>query len=171
MKNFLGLIIALTLLSSCGGDVQSAYDAIAAKEDSISVASEKLPYGEILPEEDTYQLITLLLNFSKDYPDDAHAPECLDKVHMAYTGLRDYKKAAFYADKLLKEYPDYINKSMVLESQAGNYDLFIVPRDTSKVRYYYDLLLKEDISSEKRKDIKKRLKHIDLTMEQYILQQ
>ncbi|OFZ07898.1 MAG: hypothetical protein A3D92_11585 [Bacteroidetes bacterium RIFCSPHIGHO2_02_FULL_44_7] len=171
MKNFLGLIIVLTLLSSCGGDVQSAYDAITAKEDSISVASEKLPNGEILPEEDTYQLITLLLNFSKDYPDDIHAAECLDKVHMAYSGLRDYKKAVFYADKLLKEYPDYINKSMVLESQAGNYDLFIVPRDTSKVRYYYDLLLKEDISSEKRKDIKNRLKHIDLTMEQYILQQ
>lgn len=171
MKYFLGLITALTLLSSCGSDVQNAYDAITAKEDSLAVASEKLPYGEMLPEDDTYQLITLLLNFSEDFPEDEHAPECLDKVHMAYSGLRVYNKASFYADKLLKEYPDYINKAMVLESQAGNYDLFIVPRDTSKVRYYYELLLKEDITKEKRKDIKKRLKYLDLTIEEYILKQ
>lgn len=171
MKYFLGLICALTLLTSCSSDADNAYQAIVAKEDSLAVASEKLPYGEILPEEETYELITQLLKFTEDFPDDAHAPECLDKIHMAYTGLRVYNKASFYADKLLKEYPDYINKSMVLESQAGNYDFFIVPRDTSKVRYYYELLLKEDISKEKRKDIKKRLKYIDLTMEEYILQQ
>lgn len=163
--------VAVFLLGACENGAQEAYDAILEKEDSISVASAKLEPGEVLPKSSSLELINQLDQFVKDYPNDEHAPECLDKIHMAYSGLQDYKNAALYAERVLKEYPDYINRVMVLESQAGNYDMFITPRDTSKVRYYYNLLLKEDIPAEQRKEIKKRLDHLDLTLEQYILAQ
>jgi hypothetical protein len=45
-----------------------------------------------------------------------------------------------------------------------------MPRDTSKVRYYFNLLLQEpNITKQKKKDIKSRLERLDLTFEQYIL--
>lgn len=171
MRRF-GVILLALLVTACGGEsAQEAYDSILEKEDSLAVASTKLKPGELMSAESSIDLIRQLEEFVKNFPDDPHAPECLDKIHMAYTGLQDYKNASLFADRVLKEYPDYVNRVMVLESQAGNYDMFIQPRDTSKVRYYYELLLKEDISAEKKKDVKKRLDHIDLTFEQYIMAQ
>lgn len=166
-----GFFLLMGLLTSCGGGADTAYEAITAKEDSIAKVTETLKPGQVIPEGTTEELIGMLEQFVKDYPDDEHAAECLDKLHMAYSGLRDYKKAAEYADRVIKDFPGYINRAMVLESQAGNYDFFILPRDTAKVRYYYNLLLKEEIPSDKRKDILKRLDHLDLTIDQYILAQ
>jgi hypothetical protein len=45
----------------------------------------------------------------------------------------------------------------------------ITPRDTAKIRKYYNLLLKEPtITKEKRIDVLARLKHIDMTLFEYI---
>jgi tetratricopeptide (TPR) repeat protein len=165
-------ISACVLLTACGGgDAEEAFEAILETEDSLTVASSKVEPGDPQTTEGTFALIKRLDQFVKDYPDDVRAPECLDKIHMAYSGLQDYKSAARYAERIIKDYPDYVNRAMVLESQAGNYDMFIQPRDTSKVRYYYNLLLKEEIPAGKKKDIQKRLDNLDQTLEQYILSQ
>ena len=51
---------------------------------------------------------------------------------------------------------------------ASTYDVLIEPRDTSKVRYYYSLLLKvKNLSKEKRDGIVNRLKYIDLDFFSY----
>ena len=57
---------------------------------------------------------------------------------------------------------------MVIESQANSFDMFIQPRDTKKVRYYLELLLKEfpKMDKERKEDIAFRLKYLDLTIEQ-----
>jgi hypothetical protein len=54
-----------------------------------------------------------------------------------------------------------------LESLASTYDVLIEPRDAEKVKYYYELLLKEKIKASKRKDIENRLKHIDMDFFEY----
>ena len=59
---------------------------------------------------------------------------------------------------------------MILESQASNFDIFYEPRDTSKIRYYYTLLLKENptMNKDKKQGIEMRLKHLNLTFDEYI---
>ena len=59
---------------------------------------------------------------------------------------------------------------MILESMANAYDMFIQPRDISKVKQYNNMLLKENpkMDKEKREEIEFRMKHIDLTIDQLI---
>ncbi len=111
-----------------------------------------------------------MLDYYHNYPEDTYAAECLDKVHMKYSGLNIHPRAVEYADTLLLKYPDYVNRAMVLESQGSTYDVFIQPRDTAKVRYYYELLLKENpkLDKDKRAGIKDRLKHLDMTFDEFI---
>ena len=89
---------------------------------------------------------------------------------MKYSGLNIPERAAQYADTLLLEYPKYPNRAMVLESQGSNYDVFLQPRDTAKIRYYYNLLLKENpkMDKEKRAGIMDRLNHLDMNFDQFI---
>jgi hypothetical protein len=52
---------------------------------------------------------------------------------------------------------------------ASSYDVVIEPRDTAKVRKYYNMLLKEkNLTLEKRQDIMVRLKHMELNFFEFI---
>jgi hypothetical protein len=74
-----------------------------------------------------------------------------------------------YGDTLLSKFPTYKNRDFLLESMASSYDVIIEPRDTAKVRKYYNLLLKEsNLSPENRQDIGIRLKHLELDFFEYI---
>jgi hypothetical protein len=133
-----------------------------------SNSSQQNKIGQQQKESDS--LVQLLLNYYHTFPNDPQAAVCLDKVHLCYSAAGDYLKAANYADTLLKKYPHYINRPLVLESQGSAYDIFIQPRDISKVRYYYGLLLKENpqLEKEKRKEIENRLKTIETPFEELI---
>lgn len=171
MRLLLIAIIAL-LLSSCGdGGATDAYAKIIAKEDSLTTISKSLPPGVQINEAERDEFLSMLSDFSDQFPDDPRAPECLDKIHMSYAGRNDCKKAVEYGDRIIEQYPDYINLPMVIESVAGSYDYCISPRDTVKVRKYYELLLKQDIDQEKKQDVQSRLKNLHLTLQDYIMQQ
>jgi hypothetical protein len=83
-----------------------------------------------------------------------------------------YRLAAQYGDTLIRKYPAYKNRPMVLQSIASAYDMSIVPRRKDLVEKYYKLLLKEnkDLPAEERESIQYRLDHIDLTFEELIVQ-
>ena len=142
---------------------------IKEMEDSIRDLQANLPQTKTIPNLTHFELINRLLDYYHAYPEDDYAAECLDKVHMKYAGLNILTRAVQYADTLLEKYPNYINRSMVLESQGSSYE-FIQPRDTSKIRYYYTKLLKENpkMDREKRDGLKFRLRHLDLTFEEFI---
>lgn len=165
-------ITLIALLYACGGNtdqlsVETLKEKIAQKEDSLKMLQES---GQPIPQNKHYELIESLLQFYYTHPKDPEAPVCLDKVQMAYSGLGVYFKAVQYADTLIEKYPKYINRAMVLESQAANYDYFFTPRDTNKIKYYNQLLLKENpkMDKEKRAGIEMKLKHLDLGMEEYL---
>ncbi len=171
-------VIFLTVIGffySCGGSgnvksdnsIQILKDKIKLKEESLGKSQNKDKSFSTI---DHNELIALLLDFSTKFPKDPYAPVCLDKIHMAYSAIGLYSKASEYADLLLKKYPKYVNRAMILESQASNYDIFIQPRDTSKVRYYNEVLLKENpnMSKERKEDIQMKLKHLDLNLEEYL---
>lgn len=176
----IGFLAFLLVLYSCGSSNQNkkgekpSRDELKARinvmEDSIKRLQSNLNTIKQIPNLTHYELINRLLDYYHFYPEDDYAAECLDKVHMKYTGLNIPSKAAEYADTLLQKYPRYPNRALVLESQGSTFDAFLQPRDTSKVRYYYELLLKENPSmdKQKRKEIKERLKHLSLTFDQYI---
>lgn len=111
----------------------------------------------------------VMLTYAKDYPDAKKAPECLDKAHMLLTVAGDMKEAVKWGELLIEKYPAYPNRPMVLENLALAYDYSIEPRDSNKVRKYYELLLKEnpDMDTEKRDDIERRLLMNDVPFERY----
>lgn len=173
MKAILSLFISGILFVGCNSSAQDAVkcrEDIKSLEDSLSVASLKLQPGEKLDVQMKERLINKLVHYYQSFPEDKYAPEYLDKLHMIAAGERDYVTAMKYADTLINNYKDYINRAMVLESMANAYDMFIVPRDTSKVRFYNDILLKEnpEMDMDKRDEILYRMKHLDLTIDEFI---
>lgn len=173
MKIIFTLFVSALLLVGCNS---SAQDAVAVREeiklleDSISVVSLKLEFGQKVDVSTKQRLIDKLNSYYQSFPEDEYTPEYLDKLHMISVGEGDYKTAVRYADTLIKNYKDYVNRAMVLESMANAYDMFILPRDTSKVRYYNDLLIKENpkMAKEKKEEILFRMKHLELTIDEFI---
>lgn len=180
--NIKGLFIVIGLIGaiySCGSDgskegekptKEELVSKIKVMEDSLKGLQANLNTIKQIPNLTHFELINRLLDYYHNYPEDTYAAECLDKVHMKYSGMGIHVRAVEYADTLLNKYPDYVNRAMVLESQGSTYDIFIQPRDTAKVRYYYELLLKEnpEMEKDKREGIKDRLKHLDMTFDEFI---
>ena len=168
-------ILFFSLFISCTGNKSSEDEAeianfkeiIVQKEDSLLQFQKE---NKQIPREKHFELIQSLNDFYLTFPKDKYAPVCLDKIQMSYSGLGVYHRAIEYADLLIKKYPKYINRPMILESQASNYDIFQQPRDTVKVRYYYELLLKENpkLDKDKKEGIEMRLEHLDLNFDEYI---
>jgi hypothetical protein len=177
---FIGIIL-VSLFSGCGGSDEKSLserpsqeelkEKIKHMEDSLKGLQSDLHEIKQIPNLTKMELINRLLDYYHFYPeDDKYSPECLDKVHMIYTSINVYPRASEYADTLLEKYPDYVNRAMVLESQGSTFDIFIQPRDSAKVRYYYEMLLKENpkMDKDKKQGIKNRLKYNHLSFDEFI---
>lgn len=174
----LALLVLPLVLGACNQDGEQANEQKSPEElkalidvmhDSITKLSENKQEVKSLHK---IELINRHLDFYRAYPKDAYAAECLDKVHMIYSGMGAHYQSTLFADTLLEMYPDYENRPMILESQASTWDIFLEPRDTNKVRKYYEVLLNENpnMDAEKKAGIEKRLKHLDLDFDTYINQ-
>ncbi|MFT5780559.1 MAG: hypothetical protein ACI837_003521 [Crocinitomicaceae bacterium] len=191
MKHLLFIVtIGSFLFVSCGDDtvkdaeykayetvvppVNELREGIKTLEDSLLRMSQDL--GNVrkqLPNLTRHALIEKLLLLYRNYPKDKDAAACLDKVYSTYSSLNAHDLSLKFADTLLTNYPKYDNRPALLRNLATDYDVFIKPRDKEKVKYYYNLLLKENpnLPQEARDEIKFRLDHIDLTFEELIVMQ
>lgn len=165
----ISMCMILIFAVSCSADRSSSglKEVIKSKEEAL----KNLPSSDNdleKREKMRLELVDALIDYYQTYPSDDYAPECLDKVHFVYTAMREFAIAAKFGDTLLMNYPDYINREMVIESQYNTYDMFVEPRDKEKVRYYLEMWLKEypKMDKEKKEEIEYRLKYIDLTIEQ-----
>jgi hypothetical protein len=87
---------------------------------------------------------------------------------MVYSGLNAHRKSIAYGDTLLKKFPSYKNKDLVIESNIAALDVFLEPRDTSEIHRYYTMLLNDnDYPSAKKLEIRRRLKHLELSIFDY----
>lgn len=165
----------IIILFSCGQQ-DAAVEKMSAPQKSSIEQIEKLE-SEILDlpmnseadaellNESKKTLVDSLLAYYRNYSKDTLAPVYLDKVHMLYSGMGEYRLASTYADMILNQYPNYVNRKMVIESQIINYDIFIVPRNKEKVREYIELILKEPtLTEEERQEYKSRLENIDKSL-------
>jgi hypothetical protein len=161
-------------LFSCGNNPkvdensrEALKNKITEMEDSISALQKES--GEPIPNLTSIELINRLTAYYTAFPKDDYSADCLSKLHMKFSELNAEEKALEYGDTLLLNFPNYKNRDFILESMASTYDVLIEPRDTSKIRYYYSLLLKEkNLPKEKRDGIVNRLKYIDLDFFSYI---
>jgi len=144
-------------------------NAVKYMEDSITVLYSNPKTANSIPSLTQIELINRLKLYYKNFPNDDYSAECLFKIHIKYSDLKAQKDAMAYGDTLLSKFPSYKNRDFLLESMASSYDVVIEPRDTAKVRKYYNMLLKEkNLTSEKRQDISLRLKHIELDFFEFI---
>jgi hypothetical protein len=175
---FLPFVVITLLFASCGGNVNDNEISknnlklkIKQMEDSISKIQSDPKTGGKLPSLTNIELINRLTAYYRAFPKDEYSADCLFKIHMKFGELNAHEKSAAYGDTLLSLFPKYKNRDFLLESMASAYDIYILPRDTSKVRHYYDLLLKDEkVDASKKKDIRARLNHLNLTFDEYILQ-
>ena len=82
---------------------------------------------------------------------------------MLYTGLNDAMMAAAYADTLIDNYPKFIDRSQIIESQILAYEISITPRDIEKIKKYLNLWLKENKKAGKEKisEMEYHLKNVE----------
>ncbi len=142
--------------------------SIKQMEDSImSLTNSPKPSAKILSLSNV-ELINRLFSFYQAFPKDPYSAECLFKIHEKYSELQAHKKALDYGDTLLVNFPNFPNRDFLLESMCAIYDVEIVPRDTTSLRKYNTLLLKEaKVTPEKRKEIQMRLKYIGMNFFEY----
>ena len=175
---FLPFVAIFLILAACGGgsneneiSKNNLKKKIKQMEDSISKIQSDPQTGGKLPTLTNIELINRLTAYYRAFPKDEYSADCLFKIHMKFGELNAHEKSVAYGDTLLSIFPNYKNKDFLLESMASAYDIYILPRDTSKVRHYYDLLLKDNhVTDSKKKDIRARLNHLNLTFDEYILQ-
>jgi hypothetical protein len=175
MRSIYALSIVLSFalfVESCGGPAKTdkkteLKTSIKQIEDSIMAIQKDPVEAAKMPSLTNIELINRLLAYYRAYPEDSFSADCLFKVHIKYSDLQAYEQSVAYGDTLIQLFPNYANKDFLLESMASTYDVLIEPRDAEKVKYYYELLLKEKIKASKRKDIENRLKHIDMDFFEY----
>lgn len=176
------LIAALFSLAACSSegkqektadaagkdDLPSAIKEVKAFEDSLKTRSQS---GELEYDQQTaVAYAEKCLSIYHRFPKSEEAPKYLDKAHVIFASANLHQRSVVVADSLIMLYPTYKNRPMVLESLAGAYDVFVIPRQKDKVKKYYELLLQENpkMDPEQRKQIEKRLKYVDLTFDEYI---
>lgn len=113
------------------------------------------------------------LDFYHRFPESKEAPKYLDRAHMILTSAGMNQRAVLYADTLIRRYPKYDNRPMVLLSLATSYDLFLVPRNKQLAEKYYRMWLEENpkAPADQRDDVEYRLKYIDLSYDEMLNRQ
>lgn len=188
MKKYLGFILVIGLIASCGNgedkedvavyetevpEASVLLEGIKVLEDSVLSLSMDLDGPKQMKSLTHQALVEKLLLLYREYPEHEKAANCLDKVQMAYSSIGIHELAAKFADTLLEKYPSYEGRLLVLESQITNYDEFIKPRNKEKVKEYYGMIFKDfpNLSEEKKADYQFRLDNIDLTFDELIKKQ
>ena len=163
------VLVVFASLASCGDSKKETkedyVESIQEFEDSLKMANVN-----ITDPKKGVQYAERCLEVAHKFPKSDEAPEYMDKAHMIFAGLGLHSRSANIADSIIKVYPRYKNRVMVLQSAATTYDMFLLPRKKEKVKEYYELILKENpkLPKEQREEIEFRLKNIDLTFEELI---
>ena len=171
-KLVLGLFVVL-LAVACGNKAELDKDVeqkIIAYEDSLANMVRN-PLTHQQSEDFIDKYIDVLEKAVKKAPKNVNAPTYMDRLHMLASAKRDLKKSLEYGERIIKDYPDYPNRPMVLKSLAYTYDAEVQPRDTAKVRKYYTIYLEENsgIDVDEKDMIDKRLLMLHVPFDNFLI--
>ncbi len=172
------VIAAGLLMVACSSDPETVEKSNEPKKEDLSSAMQEVKLfedslkksGMQYSQETAVIYAEKCLSVTHRFPKTKEAPKYMDKAHIIFASAGLHQRSVIIADSLILMYPMYKNRAMVLESLAGAYDVFVVPRQKDKVKKYYEMLLKENskMSAEQRKQIEDRLKYVDLTFDEYV---
>lgn len=173
MKKVLFSILIIGFATACGDKKDldlKLVDTINRYEDSLS----KMIQNPLTAEQSNdflHNYIKVLEKAVDEAPGNPKTVVYMDRIHMLSSATRDLNKSVDYGVKIIDDYPDYVNRSMVLRSIAYMYDAEIQPRDSAKVRYYYTIFLKENsgINIDDKDMIEKRLLMNDIPFEKFLI--
>lgn len=172
MKNLLSIIAITFLIVACSETPQPQDEIkkkIAAQEERVNELSKDVKNAA---ETDSakVELIQVLLDYYHEFPKDDYSANCLSKVHMIYSSQDNVEMAVAYADTLINNYPNFVDRSQMIESQIILYESDIKPRNVEAIKKYLKLWLKEnkDADKEKISDTEYHLKHVDIPLEERI---
>jgi hypothetical protein len=172
MRKLLVLAVVSTMLIACGPKkLETKEDYIAAVvEFEDSLKANAVDVNQLTDQAIGVSYAEKCLAVYRQFPKTKEAPRYLDKAHVIFASLGMHQRSVLLADTLIRNYPLYKNRPMVLESLATAYDIFLRPRNKEKVKMYYEMLLKEgtNLPAEQRENITFRLKNIDLSFEELI---
>tara|TARA_B100000508_G_scaffold137355_1_gene131654 strand:- start:179778 stop:180380 length:603 start_codon:yes stop_codon:yes gene_type:complete len=182
MKNWIFYLLAIGFTASCGSNSDSEGDQTEQVESAEEILTSIQEIDDSLKtmidkkmEDDSYKVDKIVYHeainrnkkFFSMYPDHEKAESAVDKIASLYMQIGVQKEAAKWRDTLLAKFPETKNKIGLLEMQLNYYDYD--QRDTEKMEYYLEELLKqENLSEEKKESYEFRLKHIDKTFEELI---
>lgn len=172
MKKIALYFLLSFLVTACGGKNKeiSIHKKIDLYEDSIKQWGGGLGTKDEINDFAERYISTLLEAYNEE-PKNPNNPTYLDRVHMWYASIDKPLESIKWGTVILEKYPQYENREMVIESIASLYDGDVTPRDSNKVREYYNQLLKEfpNMDKEKKEGIEKRLKYNNLSLMEFIM--
>ncbi len=171
-------LMLLSLMYSCKDSNATASEAKPLTKESLSASIQEMEDSLINSSNSKLsgaaynlsqmELINRLTAYYRNYPEDPYSADCLFKVQMVYSGLNAHRKSIAYGDTLLKKFPSYKNKYLVIESNIAALDVFLEPRDTAMIRTYYTMLLSDhEYPKTKKAEINRRLKFLYLSIFDY----
>ena len=153
MKKLTILLFIGILVASCGskqGPPSTSEEAL----EQVKLFEDSLRSLKVDPDRLTDPKLGVLyaekcLSVAHQFPKSKEAPASMDKAHIIFASLGMHARSVAVGDTLIRNYPTYKNRPMVLQSLATAYDVFLQPRRKDKVAYYYDLLLRENTNMAK----------------------
>jgi len=120
-----------------------------------------------VPQDLYKKAIAMHLQFVDAYPNDPFAATALDYAQGYYEQMQDFRSSVQYIDRILKEYPEYPNKQVLMFSKATHLDFL---RDTVAAKKAYEDYLNtfKDISKEERSEVEELIKLVPYSMEERI---
>jgi hypothetical protein len=173
MKNLLTFIALSLIIIACSSEEEQQTTDLKSKiseqEERVSELSKDIQNAE-KTDSAKVELVNVLLDYYHKFPKDDYSANCLSKVHMIYSGLENTEEAAAYADTLIENYPDFVDRAQMIESQIDAYERVVKPRNPEMVKKYIKLWLKEneDAPIQKIEDMQYHLKHADVSVEERI---
>jgi tetratricopeptide (TPR) repeat protein len=114
--------------------------------------------------------IAMHLQFVEYNPDDAFAPTALDYAQGYYEQIQDLRSSINVINRLLREYPDYKGKQMLMYNKATHHDFL---RDTLEARQAYEAYLAEfpNLSKAEREEIEELIELVPYSLAERIKMQ
>lgn len=167
MKNLIVLLSIGLFIISCGQQIENGKkevfkEKISDQEERVMELSKNI---EKAKETDSakVELVKVLLDYYHEFPKDKYSVNCLSKVHMVYTGMGNTEMAVAYADTIISNYPKFVDRPQMIESQIFAYEVSIAPRKVEMIKKYLNLWLKENknASKEKISEMKYHLENVE----------
>lgn len=100
------------------------------------------------------------------YPKSEESAKAVDLVQGYATQIEDYALSVEWSEKLIKEYPEYKGRELILFNLANTCNL--MTKDTIKAKKYFNMFIEEYPNSPLSADARFSVEHLGLSLEDII---